>query len=46
MLATNSLGNIIEVVSHSKKNSKHVSGEIWQRKGNVAKELLTICMHR
>lgn len=38
MLATDCLGNIIEVVSHSRKNSERVSGEMSRDGGNLVNE--------
>lgn len=46
LLATDCLGNIIEVVSHSRKNTKHVSGEMSRNGRNLVNEEIDIRLQR
>ena len=45
VLATGCLGNIIEVVSHLRKNTKCVSGEMSRNEGNLVNEKLAVRTH-
>lgn len=46
VLATDCLGNIIEVVSHLRKNTKCVSGEMSRNEGNLVNEKIAVWLHR